>query len=52
MPQPEHFDVLVLGSGQGGQLIATPWLLARPRRFCTRPALAHGGEMAGSPRQN
>ena len=27
MPQPEHFDVLVLGSGQGGQLIA--WHLAQ-----------------------
>jgi pyruvate/2-oxoglutarate dehydrogenase complex dihydrolipoamide dehydrogenase (E3) component len=30
MPQPEHFDVLVLGSGQGGQLIA--WHLARAGR--------------------
>ena len=27
MPQPEHFDALVLGSGQGGQLIA--WHLAQ-----------------------
>jgi pyruvate/2-oxoglutarate dehydrogenase complex dihydrolipoamide dehydrogenase (E3) component len=30
MPQPEHFDVLVLGSGQGGQLIA--WHLAQAGR--------------------
>ena len=27
MPRREHFDVLVLGSGQGGQLIA--WHLAQ-----------------------
>src|SRR5215471_10463475 len=27
MPQPEHFDVLVLGSGTGGKLIA--WHMAR-----------------------
>jgi hypothetical protein len=30
MSQPEHFDVLVLGSGQGGQLIA--WHLAQAGR--------------------
>ena len=27
MPQPEHFDVVILGSGQGGKLLA--WRLAR-----------------------
>jgi pyruvate/2-oxoglutarate dehydrogenase complex dihydrolipoamide dehydrogenase (E3) component len=27
MPQPEHFDTLILGSGQGGKLLA--WHLAR-----------------------
>ena len=27
MPQPEHFDILILGSGQGGKLLA--WSLAR-----------------------
>ena len=27
MPQSEHFDVVVLGSGQGGKLLA--WKLAR-----------------------
>ena len=31
MPQPEHFDVLVLGSGQGGQLIAWHLAQAGPR---------------------
>jgi len=27
MPQPERFDVVILGSGQGGKLLA--WHLAR-----------------------
>ena len=43
MPQPEHFDVLVLGSGQGGQLIA--WHLAQAGR---RAALVERRWVAGS----
>ena len=43
MPQPEHFDVLVLGSGQGGQLIA--WHLARAGR---RAALVERRWVGGS----
>jgi pyruvate/2-oxoglutarate dehydrogenase complex dihydrolipoamide dehydrogenase (E3) component len=43
MPQPEHFDVVVFGSGQGGQLIA--WHLARAGR---RAALVERRLIAGS----
>jgi pyruvate/2-oxoglutarate dehydrogenase complex dihydrolipoamide dehydrogenase (E3) component len=43
MPQREHFDVLVLGSGQGGQLIA--WHLAQAGR---RAALVERRWVAGS----
>jgi pyruvate/2-oxoglutarate dehydrogenase complex dihydrolipoamide dehydrogenase (E3) component len=43
MPQPEHFDVLVVGSGQGGQLIA--WHLAQAGR---RAALVERRWVAGS----
>ena len=43
MPQPEHFDVLVLGSGQGGQLIA--WHLAQAGR---RAALVERQWVGGS----
>jgi pyruvate/2-oxoglutarate dehydrogenase complex dihydrolipoamide dehydrogenase (E3) component len=43
MPQPEHFDVLVLGSGQGGQLIA--WHLAQAGR---RAALVERRWVGGS----
>src|SRR5258707_5516442 len=43
MPQREHFDVLVLGSGQGGQLIA--WHLAQAGR---RAALVKRGWVGGS----
>jgi pyruvate/2-oxoglutarate dehydrogenase complex dihydrolipoamide dehydrogenase (E3) component len=43
MPQPEHFDVLVLGSGQGGQLIA--WHLAQAGQ---RAALVERRWVAGS----
>jgi pyruvate/2-oxoglutarate dehydrogenase complex dihydrolipoamide dehydrogenase (E3) component len=43
MPQPEHFDVLVLGSGQGGQLIA--WHLAQAGR---RTALVERRWVGGS----
>jgi pyruvate/2-oxoglutarate dehydrogenase complex dihydrolipoamide dehydrogenase (E3) component len=43
MPQSEHFDVLVLGSGQGGQLIA--WHLAQTGR---RAALIERRWVGGS----
>ena len=43
MTQPEHFDVVVFGSGQGGQLIA--WHLARAGR---RAALVERRLIAGS----
>ena len=43
MPQSEHFDVLVLGSGQGGQLIA--WHLAQTGR---RAALVERRWVGGS----
>ena len=43
MPQSEHFDVLVLGSGQGGQLIA--WHLAQAGR---RAALVERRWVGGS----
>src|SRR5258708_27350609 len=43
MPQREHFDVLVLGSGQGGQLIA--WHLAQAGR---RAALVERRWVGGS----
>jgi pyruvate/2-oxoglutarate dehydrogenase complex dihydrolipoamide dehydrogenase (E3) component len=43
MPQLEQFDVLVLGSGQGGQLIA--WQLARAGR---RTALVERRWIGGS----
>jgi pyruvate/2-oxoglutarate dehydrogenase complex dihydrolipoamide dehydrogenase (E3) component len=43
MPQREHFDVLVLGSGQGGQLIA--WHLAQAGR---RTALIERQWVGGS----
>jgi pyruvate/2-oxoglutarate dehydrogenase complex dihydrolipoamide dehydrogenase (E3) component len=43
MPQHEHFDVLVLGSGQGGQLIA--WHLAQAGR---RAALVERRWVGGS----
>src|SRR6516162_1478266 len=43
MPQPEHFDVLVVGSGQGGQLIA--WHLAQAGR---RAALVERRWVGGS----
>ena len=43
MPQPEHFDVVVLGSGQGGQLIA--WHLAQAGR---RAALVERRWVGGS----
>jgi pyruvate/2-oxoglutarate dehydrogenase complex dihydrolipoamide dehydrogenase (E3) component len=43
MPQSEHFDVLVLGSGQGGQLIA--WHLAQAGR---RAALIERRWIGGS----
>jgi pyruvate/2-oxoglutarate dehydrogenase complex dihydrolipoamide dehydrogenase (E3) component len=43
MPQPEHFDVLVLGSGQRGQLIA--WHLAQAGR---RAALVERRWVGGS----
>jgi pyruvate/2-oxoglutarate dehydrogenase complex dihydrolipoamide dehydrogenase (E3) component len=43
MPQPEHFDVLVLGSGQGGQLIA--WHLSQAGR---RAALVERRWVGGS----
>jgi pyruvate/2-oxoglutarate dehydrogenase complex dihydrolipoamide dehydrogenase (E3) component len=43
MPQPEQFDVLVLGSGQGGQLIA--WHLAQAGR---RAALVERRWVGGS----
>jgi pyruvate/2-oxoglutarate dehydrogenase complex dihydrolipoamide dehydrogenase (E3) component len=43
MPQREHFDVLVLGSGQGGQLIA--WHLAQTGR---RAALVERQWVGGS----
>ena len=43
MPQPEPFDVLVLGSGQGGQLIA--WHLAQAGR---RAALVERRWVGGS----
>ena len=43
MPQREHFDVLVLGSGQGGQLIA--WHLAQTGR---RAALVERRWVGGS----
>jgi pyruvate/2-oxoglutarate dehydrogenase complex dihydrolipoamide dehydrogenase (E3) component len=43
MPQPEHIDVLVLGSGQGGQLIA--WHLAQAGR---RAALVERRWVGGS----
>ena len=43
MPQREHFDALVLGSGQGGQLIA--WHLAQAGR---RAALVERRWVGGS----
>ena len=43
MPQPEHFNVVVFGSGQGGQLIA--WHLAQAGR---RAALVERRFIAGS----
>jgi pyruvate/2-oxoglutarate dehydrogenase complex dihydrolipoamide dehydrogenase (E3) component len=43
MSQVEHFDVLVLGSGQGGQLIA--WHLAQAGR---RAALVERRWIGGS----
>jgi pyruvate/2-oxoglutarate dehydrogenase complex dihydrolipoamide dehydrogenase (E3) component len=43
MPQPERFDVLVLGSGTGGKLIA--WHMAR---FCQRTAVVERQWTGGS----
>ena len=41
MPQPERFDVLVLGSGTGGKLIAWHMLAGAPYGWLADAILAH-----------
>jgi choline dehydrogenase-like flavoprotein len=37
MPNPEHFDTVILGSGQGGKLLA--WHLAQSGQASAEAAL-------------
>ena len=49
MPQPEHFDVVILGSGQGGKLLA--WSLAKSGKkvaVVERAGTAGGAGLAAS----